>query len=187
MVVLSGAQPGPVILTRPVVRLSPWGVANTRIEEFETALRRFSMTINVNLLRGLSLFTNLSESQLEKVAGICRQMTVYPGQILFKEREPGDTIFLSLKDDLEVLFSVGSDSMARMEWLGADETLGTIALIPPHQYVSTARGLTEGTLLAIDVAKMQKLFQQDGRIAVSMIPRITSASHRKTANMKSEL
>jgi CRP-like cAMP-binding protein len=145
------------------------------------------MTVNIKVLRGLSLFSKLSESQLEKVAGICRQMTVYLGQILFKEREPGHTIFLALEDDLEVLFSVGSDSMARMEWLGADSTLGTIALIPPHEYVSTAQGLTEGTLLVIDIDKMQKLFQQDGQLAVSMIPRLTSASHRKSANMKSEL
>jgi CRP-like cAMP-binding protein len=145
------------------------------------------MTVNIKLLRGLSLFTNLSESQLEKIAGICRQMTVHPGQILFKEREPGHTIFLSLEDDIEVLFSVGSDSMARMEWLGADETLGTIALVPPHQYVSTARGLTEGTLLAIDVDKMKKLFQQEGQLAISMIPCMTSTCKRKTANMKSEL
>ncbi len=145
------------------------------------------MAVNVAILRGLSLFTNLSESQLEKVAGICRKITVYPGQILFKEREPGHTIFLSIEADLEVLLTAGNDSMARMEWLGADETLGTIALIPPHQYVSTARGVTEGTLLAIDVDKLQKLFQQDGWLAVSMIPRMTSAYHRKTANMKSEL
>ena len=145
------------------------------------------MAVNVAILRGLSLFTNLSESQLEKVAGICRKITVYPGQILFKEREPGHTIFLSIEADLEVLLTAGNDSMARMEWLGADETLGTITLIPPHQYVSTARGVTEGTLLAIDVDKLQKLFQQDGWLAVSMIPRMTSAYHRKTVNMKSEL
>jgi CRP-like cAMP-binding protein len=114
-------------------------------------------------------------------------ITVYPGQTLFTEREPGHTIFLSLEADLEVLFTAGDDSMARMEWLGADKILGSIALVPPHQYVSTARGLTEGTLLAIDVDKMQKLFQQDGRLAVSIIPHMTGAYHRKTANMKSEL
>ena len=145
------------------------------------------MTVNVNLLRGLSLFPNLSESQLEKVAGLCRKITIYPGQILFKEREPGYTLFVSMEADLEVLFTAGGDSMASIEWLGAGEILGTIALIPPHQYVSTARGLTEGTLLAIDVDKMEKMFQQDGQMAVSMIPLITSAYHRKTANMKSEL
>jgi CRP-like cAMP-binding protein len=145
------------------------------------------MTVNIKLLRRLSLFTNLSDSQLEKVAGICRQITVHPGQILFREREPGNTIFLSLGDELEVLFSAGGDSMARMEWFGADETLGTIVLISPHQYVSTARGLTEGTLLAIDVDKMEQMFQQDGQLAISMIPCITSSCNRKTANMKSEL
>jgi CRP-like cAMP-binding protein len=145
------------------------------------------MTVNVNLLKGLSLFNNLSQSQLEKVARLCRKITVYPGQILFKEREPGHTIFVSMEADLEVLFTAGGDSMARMEWLGADETLGTIALIPPHTYGSTARGLTEGTLLAIDVDKMEMLFQQDGQLAVSMVPRLTGAYHRKTANMKSEL
>jgi CRP-like cAMP-binding protein len=145
------------------------------------------MGVNVGLLRGFSLFTNLSESQLEKVAGICRKITVYPGQILFTERELGHVIFLSLEVGLEVLFTAGGDSMARMEWLGAGEILGTITLVPPHQYVSTARGMTEGTFLSIDIDKLQKLFQQDGRLAVSMIPRMMNACHRKIANMKSEL
>jgi CRP-like cAMP-binding protein len=187
MVVVSGVLPRPIILTKPIVRLSPWGVASTRVEELETAHRRFSMTVSVKMLRGLSLFTNLNESQLEKVAGICRKITVYPDQILFKERELGNTIFLSLEGDIEVLFTAGSDSMARMEWIGAGETMGTIALIPPHQYVSTARGMTEGTLLAIDVDKMERMFQQDGQLAISMIPCMTSTCNRKTANMKSEL
>jgi len=145
------------------------------------------MGVNVALLRDFSLFTNLNESQLERVAGICRKITVYPNQVLFKERELGNTIFLSLEGGIEMLFTAGNDSMARMEWLGAGEILGTITLIPPHQYVSTARGLTKGTLLAIDVDKLKKMFQQDGRLAVSMIPWMTSIYHRKSANMKSEL
>ena len=47
------------------------------------------MGVNAALLRGLSLSTDLSESQLEKGAGMCRKITLYPGKILFKEREQG--------------------------------------------------------------------------------------------------
>jgi CRP-like cAMP-binding protein len=145
------------------------------------------MGVNVALLRSLSLFTDLSESQLVKVTEICRKVTVYPGQILFKEKEPGHTIFLPLDANFEVSFTAGSNSMARMEWVGADETLGGIALIPPYKYASTALGLTESILLAIDVKKMQELFQQDGRLAVSIILRMISSYQRKTVNLKSEL
>jgi len=145
------------------------------------------MSVTVKELRELSLFTNLSESQLKKFAGLCRKITVYPGQLLFREREDGHIIFMSMEDDIEVLFTAGGESMACMEWLGAGEPLGTIALIPPHRYVSTARGLTNGTLLAIDVDKMQELIQEDGRLAIAMVPLIVSACHRKTANMRSEL
>jgi CRP-like cAMP-binding protein len=157
------------------------------IDELEAMLRRCTMTVTVKELKELSLLTNLSESQLEKVAGLCRKITVSPGQVLFKEREKGHTIFVSMEADLEVLLTAGGESMARMEWLKAGESLGTVALIPHHQYVSTALGLTNGRLLAIDVDKMHKLFQQDGQLAMAMIPLIASACYRKTANMKSEL
>ena len=54
------------------------------------------MTVDVMCLRGLSLFTNLSEGQLEKVAGLCTKLSVLPGQILFREGELGHSIFVAL-------------------------------------------------------------------------------------------
>ena len=77
--------------------------------------------------------------------------------------------------------------MARMEWLGTGNMLGTLVLLPPYRYVSTARGLTEGTFLAINTDGLWKLFQQDGRLAAFLLAHMTRAVRKKVANMKSEL
>jgi hypothetical protein len=69
MVAVTGALPQPVILTRLEPRLSFRSMERIRFERLKTIFRRLSMTVNIKVLRGLSLFTNLSESQLEKVAG----------------------------------------------------------------------------------------------------------------------
>jgi len=52
------------------------------------------MAVDGALLRGLSLFSNLTEDQLDKVANLCSGMPVFPGQTFFREGEPGKAIFV---------------------------------------------------------------------------------------------
>jgi CRP-like cAMP-binding protein len=126
------------------------------------------MGVDITLLRRLSHFSSLSEDQLGKVAGLCAEKTISAGQAFFREGEPGTAIFAVSQDDVEVLFTTGGDALACIEWVGAGEVLGIRAFFPPYRYLSTARSLTEGGLLAIDAVKLRELTQQDSRLAVSI-------------------
>ena len=132
------------------------------------------MGVNVALLRGLSLFKELSEDQLEKVADLCSEMPVFPGQTFFREHEPGKAIFVLPRGEVEILYTAGGDAMACREWMGVGEVLGVRALIPPYRYLTTARSITEGTLLSIDAVKLGELFQRDGQLAKSILARLMS-------------
>jgi hypothetical protein len=111
--------------------LLPQDIVNPCVEELKTARRRFSLTVIINLLRKLVLFSNLSESQLEKVAGMCRKIAVYPGQTLFTEKAGAYHIPVTGSRPRSVIHC-WERFKARMEWFGADEILGSTALIIPH-------------------------------------------------------
>jgi CRP-like cAMP-binding protein len=145
------------------------------------------MGVNVALLRDLSLFSDLTEHQLEKVASLCSEMTVFPGQAFFKEGEPGRAIFVLPRGEVEILYTAGGEAMMGREWVSVGEVLGTRALFPPYRYSTTVRCMTEGTLLAIDAIKLGELFQRDGQLAKFVLARLMSTVLSRMATLRSLL
>jgi CRP-like cAMP-binding protein len=145
------------------------------------------MAASVALLQGLSLFSDLTEHQLEKVANLCSEMPIFPGQTFFREGEPAKMIFVLPRGEVEIFYTAGGDAMACREWIGVGEVLGIRALIPPYRYLTTARSMTEGALLAIDVVRLVELFQQDGRLAESILARLISAIQSRIGTLRSLL
>jgi CRP-like cAMP-binding protein len=144
------------------------------------------MAVDAKLLRGLSPFSSLSEEKLEKVAELCVERMISAGQIFFREGEPGIAIFVVPQGDVEVLFTIGREALASIEWVGTGEVLGIRAFIPPYRYLSTARCLTEGCMLAIDAVKLRELIEQDGRLAISIHECFMQAMLNRVASLRSK-
>jgi CRP-like cAMP-binding protein len=145
------------------------------------------MAVDVAMLRSLSLFEDLNESQLEKVAKLCLEKSFSGGEAIFKEGEPGKTIFVLSHGEVEVLFTACGDALAYMGWIGAGDILGIRALVPPYRYSSTARGVTESTLLAVDTTELGELFQQDSGLASSLLVGLIGAALNRIDGLRSRM
>ena len=145
------------------------------------------MAVDVAMLRSLSLFKDLTADQLEKVAGLCSEKYISPGQTFFREGEPGKTIFVVARGEVEVLFTAGGDALACMEWIGTGDVLGIRAVFPPYRYLCTASSLTESTLLAIDAFNLRELFLQDSQLAISILESSTCAILNRIASLRVRL
>jgi CRP-like cAMP-binding protein len=145
------------------------------------------MGIDTALLRGLSVFRDLSRDQLEKVANLCTENPVFPGEAFIREGEPGKTIFVIPRGEIEILYTAGGEAMACREWVKAGEVLGVRSLAPPYRYTTTVRCITDGTLIAIDAIKLGELFQQDGRLAKCMSGCLMRAILNRNATFRSLL
>lgn len=144
------------------------------------------MAADVAMLQKLSLFKNLTEGQLERIAQLCSEKTVYPGETFFREGEPGLVIFVVLRGEIEVLFTVGGDTLVCMEWVAAGYVLGVRAFFKPYKYLSSARSLTEGSLLAIDAVKLRELCEQDCWLAISIHERLMQAMLNRVTTLRSQ-
>lgn len=142
------------------------------------------MDMNSETLQAISLFGDLSEKQLKKIARLCSVKSISPGQPFFREGEQGKTVYLVPQGELEILFTSSGDSLACIEWVGAGDVLGIQALVPPHRYLTTARGVTEGTLLAINTVRLNELFQQDGQLAHMLLARLMGAALNRLAGLR---
>ena len=144
------------------------------------------MGVDAALLRKLPPFRSLSEDQLGKLAGLCAEKTISAGQMFFREGEPGIAIFVVPQGDVEVLFTAGGNPLACREWVGTGEIMGIRAFFPPYRYLSTARSLTEGCLLAIDTVKLRELIEQDSRLAISIHECLMQAMLNRVTTLRSQ-
>lgn len=75
-------------------------------------------------LRAAPLFSTLSADALMPVAGLCQQVDLAPGQVLFDAGEVGDSMFVVVTGAVRVMR--GSELVAR---LGPGETVGEMGAL----------------------------------------------------------
>lgn len=117
------------------------------------------------------LFRGLSEAQLNQIISIGRETKVLKGHWLYRENEPAEHMFI-LKDGAVELITTVDDVVELPITIKREPGIcfGTAALVPPHVYSLSARGMEDGSLLSINRADLQNLIQQDpefGRIILT--------------------
>jgi CRP-like cAMP-binding protein len=102
----------------------------------------------VPLLKKVDILNSLSESQLEKVAKLCREHTYNAGDIIFKESDTSSELYL-IQDGLVEIFlgirkSGGEKSIIT---LGKGQIFGEMALLDEGPRTASARCSADGTKL----------------------------------------
>ena len=108
------------------------------------------------------LFKDLSEAQLDSLRDIGNETRIRKDQWLFREDEAAEQMFVLKAGAVELLTTVENDVELPITIVRTSgNCFGTSALVPPHQYSLSARGVEEGTLLAIKKTDLEKLIKQD--------------------------
>jgi hypothetical protein len=64
------------------------------------------MQQDIELLRETEIFRNLTEEQISKLLEISRKMTFSEGEVIMREGEEGDTLYIILEGTVEVAKSL---------------------------------------------------------------------------------
>ena len=126
------------------------------------------MIEDVTFLRQYSMFAELRDDQLHLVAPIVQPACFYAGHTLFEEGQPADKLYGLVEGEIEVLYAISEEGPAQVDEMTTGNLVGCSALVPPYTYTSTARALTEVEVLAVDIAGLRKLSDQNPRLMVGM-------------------
>jgi CRP/FNR family cyclic AMP-dependent transcriptional regulator len=151
------------------------------------------MENNISRLKETDLFKNLSVDQIRKVLNICRTVTFSEDEIIMKEGETGDRMYIILQGTVEVIKKlimdgVGDDENVERNKIftrldaGQHAVFGEIALLEELRRTATIRAVTDCTLYEIKKDDFLNLAEEDFefgyRILLNMA-RIVSARLRK--------
>jgi len=81
------------------------------------------------LLKNVPLLSELPDSELEQLAANLQVLEFRAEQILFRENDPGDSLYIVIQGGLEVLLGLGTPDEKVMAHLGPGEFVGEMSLV----------------------------------------------------------
>jgi CRP-like cAMP-binding protein len=136
----------------------------------------------IDVLRRSELFSGLSDEQMEKVAALAEEVDCRSAEIVVREGEVGDEIYVVRHGMVEVLVSAGSipdvpgpPTMKPIVELGPGQSFGEMALLDRGARSATVRCVQDDTrLYVIPRQALLALCDDDPQIGYVLMRNIAS-------------
>jgi len=118
-------------------------------------------------LRGVQLFTGLSESQLDRLAAGATMRSVQAGAPLFLEGDPGSSLFILTKGLVKIVRA--SDPSTTLTTIHPEGVFGELAVLNSAPRSASALAIDHSELVEIDKSALDALFDDDPQAARRML------------------
>lgn len=125
------------------------------------------------LMRRLPLLEGLAEDDLEQLYEMSSIVTVPAGTLLMREGEPGDTLYIIVDGELEILKGEGSAEQVIAN-RRAGEVVGEMAVLERAPRFASARTLRDSRLLVIDQAAFATLLSCSSTATLTILNTVVS-------------
>jgi CRP/FNR family transcriptional regulator/CRP/FNR family cyclic AMP-dependent transcriptional regulator len=123
----------------------------------------------IELLRGVEVFDGLTDEELRRVAGICREAKYRKGDTVTTQGEEGEELYVVRDGLVEVTVSEGGESGSTPRSvvnLGTGQVVGEMALVDRGPRSATVRCVTDATVNIIERDAFETLCQADHHIGM---------------------
>lgn len=132
----------------------------------------------IDTLRSSELFGGLSADHLRKVSELCRGDSYQEGVTIFKEGGQAAELYITTEGRvvLEIELRPVADSLAipaAVEVITKGGCFGWSALVQPYVYTSSARCITNCTVLAIKGDILRRTMADDPRLGYEVMKKLT--------------
>ena len=126
--------------------------------------------MTVDLLTQIPLFSELPPAELEHLLTVSEKQIIKSGEILFREGEPGENMYIVMGGELEVLMAEGQPEELLLKILHTGEYLGEMSLILPNGLrTASVRARGPATLMSISRSQFIDLLKRFPLLANSMV------------------
>ncbi len=111
-------------------------------------------------LKEISLFKDLSLDQLEAVHQITTEVEYLSGEVIVREGDPGDQLYLLLEGRVRVFKNYGSSNEDELRDLTAGSYFGEMAILGGGERLATIVTLERSHLVSLDGDSLRELLIQ---------------------------
>jgi len=125
--------------------------------------------MSVNLLAKIPFFTGLPEKELNRLSSEMEIVNLQSGQILFREGDPGEHLYIVVKGDLEILKAPDTDDELILNTIHEGEYIGEMSLATGAPRTASVRARGEVVLLSLSRMQFNDLLRQHPELASIMV------------------
>ena len=119
------------------------------------------------------IFKGLSASQLQYLSEITKEEHIPKGEILMREGQKAEALFILKEGKVELLTSVNDSFELPIAILkNPGDCAGMSSLVAPYKYSLTARCITPVQMLIIKQTALKKLMKEDHEVGCIMMKNI---------------
>lgn len=139
-------------------------------------------------IKSIPLFFDLSPSQVENVAALSDLIEIDPGELLIKEGDHLDFLYILLEGEVKVTVFIPTIGIVETCTLGPLDLIGWSALTPiVRQRTGTVNGVTHCHLLRIDSKLLASLCEKDHHIGYVVYRRLANVVARSFLSTRLQL
>lgn len=138
--------------------------------------------ITPELLRRYPIFSVFSLRQLESIVEIAEELSFEGGEIIFKENDAAEALFILLRGSVDLYFTVEVEYKPELrkelffDVIKPGDVFGISALIPPNVLTSSARVSRPSRVVRINAATLLDLCEQDEELAYQLMQQVAKAA-----------
>ena len=119
-------------------------------------------------LKEIPLFKNLSLDQLEAVHQITKTVEYLPGEVILKQGERGDELYLLIEGRVRIFINRGLPSEVERPEQRAVSSFGEMAVLHDGRRLATVVAADRSHLLRLDGNSLRELLMQMPEISLEM-------------------
>jgi hypothetical protein len=117
-------------------------------------------------LRGIHIFEGLSVSELAAVASVTEEASFKPSEIVIREGDPGESMYLIIGGRVAVLKGYETGNEIELDQIGVGDYFGEMALFEGDVRSATIRTLEESRLLELHKREFTEIVREYPQIAL---------------------
>jgi CRP-like cAMP-binding protein len=136
----------------------------------------------VQMLRQVPLFARVEPSRLKLLAFTSDRVRFAPGDVLFRQGDPGDAAYVILEGEADVLVNAPSGPV-RVAGVGQNDIVGEIAILCDVSRTATVRAATSLEALRISKEIFLKLMTDFPEMTIEVMRELASRLSHTTAEL----
>jgi len=139
------------------------------IKETETSLGE-----KILLLREIEMFSDLTAAELAAIAAVTKEMEYPENQIVIKQKDVGETVFLIIDGKVEVLMEEEDGREIFLDTIESGDSFGEMALLENEPRSATVRTMESSRFLILHQQEFNETVMEFPRIALKICKVLSS-------------
>jgi serine phosphatase RsbU (regulator of sigma subunit) len=125
--------------------------------------------MSTNLLARIPFFTDLPMEELDRIMAQLEVVNLKSGEILFRQGDPGENMYIVVSGDLEILMAPDTDNELILNRVPQGEYIGEMSLVTGAPRTASVRANGDVVLLSMSRAQLLDLLHDHPQMASTMV------------------